>query len=102
MNSKLTDFAGTRAVRAWPALAFVLAIGFTAVVAPVDARAVSQRVKNACGSDYSRFCSAYKVGSAKLRQCMRSNRRRLSKRCLRALVDAGQISRRAARKLGLR
>jgi len=63
-----------------------------------EARKVSDRVKVACSGDYDRFCSRYKVGSTKLRQCMRSNGKRLSRVCIEALVDAGEVSRRVLRK----
>ena len=57
------------------------------------AGAVTDRVKNSCYSDYTRFCPAYAVGSSALRQCMRSAGRKLSQKCINALVDAGEIKR---------
>lgn len=77
-----------------------LALTFVAAAPVPDASAkkVSDRVKVACSGDYDRFCGAYKVGSTKLRQCMRSNGKRLSRVCVEALVDAGEISRRVLRK----
>lgn len=61
------------------------------------AKKVSDRLKVACSGDYSRFCKGYKVGGSKLRQCMRSNGKRLSRVCVEALVDAGEVSRRVLR-----
>lgn len=77
-----------------------LALIFLAAAPAPDASAkkVSDRVKVACSGDYDRFCGRYKVGSTKLRQCMRSNGKRLSRVCVEALVDAGEISRRVLRK----
>lgn len=73
---------------------------FAAAPAPdASARKVSDRVKVACSGDYDRFCGKYKVGSTKLRQCMRSNGKRLSRVCVEALVDAGEIPRRVLRKM---
>ena len=76
----------------------LLSFGFTLGVSVHDAGAVSARGENACRRDYSRFCSAYSLGSTKLKNCMRANGKRLSKRCMRALVDSGQVSRRKLRK----
>jgi hypothetical protein len=57
-----------------------------------QAAAVSPAVKLACISDYFAYCSAYEVGSQQLRQCMRANGTNLSKRCVNALVAAGEVS----------
>ncbi len=61
------------------------------------AGAVSDRVKNSCSNDYFKFCPSHAVGSASLRQCMRQVGRRLSPRCIDALVDSGEIKRTAKR-----
>ncbi|MEO1281125.1 MAG: hypothetical protein AAFV69_05255 [Pseudomonadota bacterium] len=65
---------------------------------PVQAKKVSDRVKVACSGDYGKFCKKYKVGGSKLRSCMRSNGKRLSRVCIEALVDAGEVPRRVLRK----
>jgi hypothetical protein len=57
----------------------------------------SQKVQNACRSDYNRFCPGYAIDSPALRQCMRSAGRALSKRCIDALEDAGEIPRKGRR-----
>jgi hypothetical protein len=54
--------------------------------------AVTERVKQACRAEYFVFCSAHAVGSASLRNCMRSAQSRLSQRCLKELVTAGEVS----------
>lgn len=56
------------------------------------AHAVSNSVKQACKSDYIAYCSNHAVGSKGLRQCMRSASSKLSTRCVKALVDAGEVS----------
>lgn len=63
------------------------------VVSAGSAVAQSARVKSACSGDYGRFCPSYPVGSAKLRQCMRSHGKSLSRDCVDALVDDGEIKR---------
>jgi hypothetical protein len=54
--------------------------------------AVSSAVKIACMADYFAYCSSHEVGSTALRQCMRSAGSKLSKRCVNALVAAGEVS----------
>ena len=57
-----------------------------------EASAVSARVKVACSSDYFAYCSMHKVGTPGVRQCMRAAGPKLSKRCLKALVNEGEVS----------
>jgi len=57
-----------------------------------EAGAVSGRVKLACASDYFAYCSQHPVNSPGVRQCMRDNGERLSKRCVNALVAEGEVS----------
>jgi hypothetical protein len=64
-----------------------------AVAAASPAFAVSAKVREACGSDYKRFCPSYEPESSKARQCMRQVGKRLSVGCIDALVDAGEIRR---------
>ncbi len=61
-------------------------------------RGVPDSVKVACSNDYSRFCPRYKIGTSKLNRCMRSNGKRLSKVCVRALIDHGMVPRSLLRK----
>ena len=76
----------------------VAVIAFSAMLlmsaGPQPARAYSQRVNNACSGDYQQFCSSYAPGTTQLRRCMESNRSALSKRCIDALIDAGEVPRR--------
>lgn len=78
----------------WAALTSAVAVA-AMLIASGPAGAVSQRVKNACKNDYFRHCPAYNVGSPQLRTCMTKagKRRQLSRRCLRALIDHGEVPR---------
>jgi len=74
-----------------------ISIGAALVVAAAllpltPAAAVSGAVRNACISDYLSYCSQHPVDSRALRQCMRAAGPRLSKRCVGALVAAGEVS----------
>jgi hypothetical protein len=70
----------------WIAVALVVAL-------PQQASAVSEKVRKLCRDDYMSHCSSYEVGSDALRQCMRKAGRKLSRSCVDALVEAGEISR---------
>jgi hypothetical protein len=61
-------------------------------VSASEAGAVSGRVKLACASDYFAYCSQHPVNSPGVRQCMRANGEKLSKRCVNALVAEGEVS----------
>ncbi len=81
--------AKTTAIRG--ILTTAIAFGALAVQAS-QAGAVSTSVKLACMSDYFSYCSQHEVGSQELRQCMRAAGPKLSKRCVNALVSAGEVS----------
>jgi hypothetical protein len=72
-------------------LTTAIAFGVLAVQTS-QAGAVSTAVKMACMSDYFSYCSQHDVGSQELRQCMRAAGPKLSKRCVNALVSAGEVS----------
>jgi hypothetical protein len=59
--------------------------------AGTPAHAYSEKVKQACSSDYGSLCAKYKQGSSELRRCFESNRRVLSTDCIQALVNAGEV-----------
>jgi len=62
------------------------------------AAAFSKKVRQACGFDYQDFCSQYDPDSSAARRCFESNRKSLSKPCVRALVDAGEVPAKFLRK----
>jgi hypothetical protein len=76
-------------------LAFAVAL--TALPHP-GAAEITPAVKQACRSDYKKFCAVYKLQDPGLRQCMNKAGHGLSKGCVDALVGAGEVSKqRAAR-----
>lgn len=75
------------------ALAAIAAGLVSAVALAGTASAYSSRVKSACKSDFYHFCPAYKVGTPQLKACMRSAGGNVSRRCIDALADSGEISR---------
>jgi hypothetical protein len=77
----------TAAVLVRAALVAVALTGATS-----QAGAVSLGVKFACASDYYSYCSQHPSGSVAVRQCMRAHGAQLSKRCVNALIAAGEVS----------
>lgn len=57
------------------------------------AGAVPRKVKRECRSDYKSLCPAYKVGTSRMRSCMRANGNQLSWGCYQALKDHGYVRR---------
>ena len=76
-----------RAAFAGAALLIVLGLGSAA-------NAYSARVNSACERDYYRFCAKYSIGTPELRSCMLASRKSLSRRCVDALVAAGEVPKR--------
>lgn len=73
------------------ALAAAVALG--AVLLPAtQAGAVSSKVRYACAGDYLANCSSFSPNSPETRRCMRQVGYRLSKGCINALIDAGEVS----------
>lgn len=70
--------------------AVVLAAGIAAQTS--GAAAISNSVRFACMADYFAYCSQHSPEGAGVRQCMSANGLRLSKRCVNALVAAGEVS----------
>jgi hypothetical protein len=75
--------------RGLSSLVFVAAL--LAMVLPSAAQ-YSEVVKGACKKDYKRFCSVYAVGDPGLRKCMDKAGPSLSRRCVVALVNSGEVN----------
>ena len=78
-----------------PTLAMLAVLAVSATTA--DA-VITERVKNACRSEYYAYCSAHAVPSAGLSSCMRGVQDQLSQACLKELVAAGEVSKDEVRK----
>jgi hypothetical protein len=71
--------------------AAILALGLI-VVPGAAAQAGGQSVEMACAGDYFAFCSQHDPDGKGVRSCMRAHGSQLSKRCVNALVAAGEVS----------
>ncbi|MFO7478782.1 MAG: hypothetical protein R6X03_10650 [Methyloceanibacter sp.] len=70
-----------------------LAISALALMSFGDmAGAVTERQKRDCKTDYNRYCKQYKLGTEGLRACMSRSIKRVSNRCITALVAAGDMT----------
>lgn len=69
-----------------------LTLAFAAIASTTSsAFAFSDKVKKACAGDYQNYCSQYAPETAQLRRCFESNRKGLTKFCITALIDAGEV-----------
>jgi hypothetical protein len=59
---------------------------------PAESGNVTERMKRDCKSDYNRYCKKYKLGSESLRACMSRSIKKVSNRCVAALVDGGEMT----------
>lgn len=74
------------------------AVAGGAFIPAAPAMAYSAKVRNACAGDYQNFCSQYAPDSTELRRCFESNRKGLTRPCVTALVDAGEVPARFLKK----
>lgn len=75
-----------------PLTASFAVFAFIVTVFPAAAGNVTERMKRDCRVDYHRYCKGYKLGSEKLRACMSRSIRKVSNRCIAALVDGGEMT----------
>jgi hypothetical protein len=73
------------------ALAAVISSALSLAVVS-QASAASLAVELACASDYYAYCSKHDPDGPGVRNCFRVNGEKLSSRCLKALVKAGELS----------
>lgn len=62
------------------------------VMLTVGADAVTDRQKRDCKTDYNRYCKKYELGTEGLRACMSRSIKRVSNRCIAALVAGGDMT----------
>lgn len=65
----------------------------------VAADAVTERKKRDCKADYNRYCKKYAVGSEGLRACMSRSIKKVSNRCISALVAGGDMTQAQANRI---
>ena len=71
--------------------AFGVAFGALAAIGP--ATAYDEAVVTNCTADYFAFCKQHSPEGTEVRYCMEAHRNELTKQCVKALVDAGEVPR---------
>jgi hypothetical protein len=72
-------------------VAVVLSVAFAFEAAAEQSR-YGKALQQACMADYKKLCGEYGIETAALRLCMDKNGHSLTKTCLNALIDAGEVS----------
>ena len=71
---------------------FVASVAVACFAWAAHAQPISKAVQAACKNDYKQYCSEYGLETSGLRACMDRNGHNLSKTCVNALVQDGQVS----------
>jgi hypothetical protein len=80
-------------MRIGPALSFVTSgLVLLCFAGAAHADRYSKAVQKACGADYHKYCGDYGLESAALRVCMDKVGNSLSKSCVNALIQSGEVS----------
>ena len=80
-------------MRIGPALSFVASgLALFCFAGAAHADQYSKAVQKACGADYHKYCGDYGLESAALRVCMDKAGSSLSKSCVNALIQSGEVS----------
>jgi len=82
-----------------PMTASCAVFAFMLMAFPATAGTVTERMKRDCRTDYNRYCKGLELGSEKLRACMSRSIKKVSNRCVGALVDGGQMTQAQANRL---
>ena len=69
----------------------VLCLGCAHEAAAEQSR-YSKALQQACMADYKKLCGEYGIETSALRTCMDKNGHSLTKTCLNALIDAGEVN----------
>jgi hypothetical protein len=79
---------------------WLVAVAALAVIGAqtMPAAAVNKKVERACRADFKRLCPSYNPESSSARACMESKSNEISSICMNALIDAGEVDRRRARR----
>ena len=71
----------------------VIGVTFGMLAAIGTAAAYDEAVVTNCADDYFTYCKQHAPESPEVRYCMEAHRNELTKQCVKALVDAGEVPR---------
>ncbi len=73
-----------------------ITLGFAVAFAAITpAGAYSKRVERSCLADYKNLCPQYRPNSPQLRACMEGKSNEISWGCIEALIDSGEVDKKA-------
>ena len=70
----------------------IAAVVIACFACAAQAETYSKIVQQSCRDDYKKFCSEYGIESTALRSCMDRAGKALSKACVHALIQSGEVS----------
>lgn len=73
-------------------------LGLTLILPVTPAAAYSKKVERSCLADYKNLCPQYRPSSPQLRACMEGKANEISWGCIEALIDSGEVDKKAARR----
>jgi hypothetical protein len=91
--SSLPDLdSGGAEMKAYRMRLLVATVAITCFAGAAQAETYSKIVQQNCRDDYKKFCSEYGIESTALRSCMDRAGKALSKACVQALIQSGEVS----------
>jgi hypothetical protein len=79
-------------MKAYRSRLLIAAVAIACSAGAAHADSYSKAVQQFCRDDYKKFCGDYGLESTGLRSCMDRAGNSLSKDCVRALVQSGEVS----------
>jgi len=70
----------------------VAGVAFLGCAGGAMADSYSKAVQQSCGADYHKYCGEYGLETTALRSCMDRAGKSLSKACVKALIQSGEVS----------
>jgi hypothetical protein len=83
---------GEFSMRTYRATALVACLSILGFAGAAKADSYSKAVQKSCAADYHKYCGEYGLESAALRVCMDKAGKSLSKGCVQALIQSGEVS----------
>jgi hypothetical protein len=80
-------------MQAYRSKLLVASVAISCFVGPAQSAPITKLEQQECHNDYHKFCSEYGLDTPALRTCMDKAGHGLSKGCVEALIDAGEVSR---------
>jgi hypothetical protein len=83
---------GISSMRTYRATLMVAGLAMLGAAGAAYADSYSKAVQKSCAADYHKYCGEYGLESSALRVCMDKAGQSLSKSCVKALIQSGEVS----------